>query len=192
MSHNPDQPDVEPLFSRPYQADEIPTKGVTGSLEAGENERAAIAVALDLVGLETLRMGFQLSRSGRRHFTLKGHMTASAIQTCVISLKPLKAIIVEEIEIEFWPPEEVARIETEAGSESMSVPLEGPEPITDGVIDVGQLAYEHLAASLDPYPKEAGVKLDWSDPKVEQEDVAADKPFAALARLKDQERSNSD
>ena len=192
MNDNPDQSGAEPLFSRPYKTDEIPAKGVNGSVEASENERAAITAAFDLEGLENFRMDFQLSRSGRRNFTLMGHLTASPVQTCVISLAPLKTIIDERFEIEFWPREDVARIETEAGSDGMSVPLEGPEPIVDGVIDVGQLAYEHLAASLDSYPKEAGAKIGWRDPKAKEDDGSADKPFAALAKLKQQAHSQSD
>lgn len=185
MSHKPDQSGAELLFSRPYQTDEIPVKGVSGSLEANAKERSAIAAALDLAGLESLRMDFQLCRSGPRHFNLKGHMTASAIQTCVVSLTPLDRQIDTEIEIECWPLEEVARIETETGLHDASVPLDGPEPFTDGVIDVGQLAYEHLAESLDLYPKESGVQFDWRDPMIRDNDMSAEKPFASLAKLKD-------
>lgn len=185
MNNKRDQSGVEPLLSRPYRTEEIPAKGVRGSLEASEKERSEIAAALDLAGLESLRMEFQLSRSGPRHFILKGHMTASAIQTCVVSLAPLDTQIDEQIEIACWPSEEVARIETEAGSEDASVPLDGPEPFADGVIDVGQLAYEHLAASLDLYPKESGIQFDWRDPRVREDDPIVDKPFASLAKLKD-------
>jgi len=187
MNHKLDQPVAEPLLSRPYQADEIPAKGVSGSFEASEKERSAIAAALDLVGLESLRMEFQLRRSGPRHFILKGHMAASAIQTCVVSLARLETKIDTEIEIECWPPEEVARIETKAESKDTSIPLEGPEPITDGMIDVGQLAYEHLAASLDLYPKAPGIQFDWNDPKVREDNASAYKPFASLAELKGRE-----
>ena len=190
MNRNPDPCGVEPLFSRPFATDEIPAKGVKGLVEASESERVRIAAALDLAGLENFWMNFQLNRAGRRHFKLSGHMVASATQICVISLKPVETRVDEKIEIEFWPPEDVARIEVEVESESMSVPLDGPEPIPDGVIDVGQLAYEHLAASLDPYPKEAGVHFEWINP--EAEDVSADRPFAGLARLRDRRFSNSD
>ncbi len=192
MNTNLDQSGVEPLFPRPYTVGELPAKGVNDLVEASENERVRIAAALDLAGLENFRMDFQLSRAGKRHFKLSGHMVASATQICVVSLKPVETRVDEKIEIEFWPPEDVARLEAEVESESVFVPLDGPEPVLDGVIDVGQLAYEHLAASLDLYPKKAGARFEWSNPEAEEPDGSADRPFAGLARLKGRRFSNSE
>ena len=193
MNRNPDQSCVEPLFPRPYTADEVPAKGVKGLVEASECERARIAGALDLAGLKNFRMNFQLRRAGQRHFKLSGHMVASATQICVVSLQPVETRVDEKIEMEFWPPEDVARIEAEAEPESMSVPLNGPEPIRNGVIDVGQLAYEHLAASLDPYPRKAEARFEWGNRAGGGgEDGSAARPFAGLARLKDRRFSSTD
>lgn len=191
MQSNPEQPVLEPLFPRPYMADELPAKAVHGLVEASEEERARIAAVLDLAGLAMLRMKFQLACAGQRNFKLSGRVLASVTQTCVVTLQPVKTSIDEKIEIEFWPPEDVLRIEAEGTPESMCVPLEGPEPILDGIIDVGQLAYEHLAALLDPYPKLEGAKFEWNNPDLEQGNVSADRPFAGLARLKEAPESNS-
>ena len=184
MTRNPDQPGKEPIFSHPYIAGEISVKGVKDSLEAGESERKKIAAALDLAELGHLQLNFQLSRAGQHRFKLSGHMVAVAKQVCVVSLKPVETRIDEKFEVEFWPAEDVARIETEDEPESMFVPFDGPEPILEGVIDVGQLAYEHLAASLDPYPKVDGAQFEWNNPAAEDENVPASRPFAGLAKLK--------
>ncbi len=185
MNQSPDQHLEEPLFSRPYTTEKIPAGGVKGLVEASESERVQIAAALDLTGLKSFGMKFQLRRAGPRQFKFSGQLAAQATQDCVVSLRPVETVVDEKIEIEFWPPEDVAREEAEVESESMFVSLEGPEPIQDGVIDVGQLAYEHLAASLDPYPKEAGAQFDWSNPMQLEEEVSADRPFAALAQMRD-------
>lgn len=183
MNFEIDPCDVEPLFSRPYIAEEIPANGVTGLIEASEGERDQIAAALDLAALESFSMKFQLSRAKPHHFKLSGRIVASAIQTCVVSLKPVRTKLDDEIDVEFWPPEDVARIETDLESGSIPVPLEGPEPILDGIVDVGHLAYEHLASSLDLYPKAAGEQFEWNSPDAQQEDVPSDRPFAELGRL---------
>lgn len=184
MNRNMAQPIVEPPFTRPYNAGEIPAKGVRALIEASQDERVQIAAVLDLAGLDIFEMNFQLCRAGQRQFRLSGRMKASATQICVVSLKPVEVRIDENIDIEFWPPEDVARIEEDAEPESMSVPLDGPEPIRDGVIDVGQFAYEHLAASLDTYPKAAGARFEWGNPESEEEDAPGERPFSGLARLR--------
>lgn len=100
-----------------------------------------------------------------------------------MTLEPVEGRIDESFAIEFWPPEEVAQLETDAEREGRAIPLEGPEPIVGGVIDVGQLAYEHLAAALDPYPRKAGASFEWQDSPVAQSAESGDKPFAKLSRL---------
>ncbi len=54
-----------------------------------------------------------------------------------------------------------------------------PEPIIDGQIDFGLIAYETLAIGLEPYPRKAGVEFE---PPAEPEGFGS--PFAALKALK--------
>ena len=54
-----------------------------------------------------------------------------------------------------------------------------PEPLRDGVVDLGAVATEFLLLGIDPYPRKPGVVFDaptTSDP--------SGHPFAALAALK--------
>lgn len=184
------QANDESLCSLIFKTEEITAKGVSQCLELNADESAAIAKVLDLLSLDSMRMEFKLHRSGRNHFKLKGHLLADATQSCVVTLEPVESKIDERIAIEFWPSEEVAQLEEEA-EEEMAVPLEGPEPIVDGCIDIGQIAYEHLAAALDPFPRKTGVSFDWKDPRIGQGSEMDDKPFAELARLKRPTRAGS-
>lgn len=189
MSMSSDEAKEDVLCSRIFKTDEISAKGVSECLEVKAQEREAIAKVLDLLSLDSMRMEFKLHRSGRGRFKLKGHLFADVSQSCVVTLEPVESKIDEQIAIEFWPPEDVARLEREAEEEGTEVPLDGPEPILEDRIDVGQLAYELFAAALDPYPRKTGVSFDWKDPRVGQGSETDDKPFAELARLK---RSTSD
>ncbi len=174
------------LVARRYAIDDISSAGIASHLEADNEQREKIAKALDLLELEDFRFDYQLRRTSRGRFKLKGQLHAKAMQTCVITLEPVAAIIEEAIEIDLWPAEDVERLEAEAEAEpeSVSVQLDGPEPISGDSIDVGQLAYEHFAAALDPYPKISEAEFDWRNQAAEQDDDTQNKPFAALAKLK--------
>ena len=104
-----------------------------------------------------------------------------------MSLQPVDARVDVPVEIEFWPE----RLPADA-RHSRSPPataLEWPEPIVDGRIDLGAVAYETLATSLDPYPRREGVSFDWSRTECQEGREAKSGPFAALAALKRRESS---
>ncbi len=180
------------LCSRIFKTDEISANGISERLEVNADERAGIAKILDLVSLDSMHMDFKLHRSGRARFKFEGQLSVEAVQSCVVTLEPIECKIDEHIAIEFWPPEEVERLESEAEEEGMEVPLDGPEPIQEACIDVGHLAYEHLAAALEPFPRRPGIIFDWEDPQIGKTSHGSDKPFAELARLKNQKGASSE
>jgi len=170
--------------TRAYTVEQISTAGITGLLETTKEQREEIAKALDLLELEDFRFEYQLHRTKRGRFNLKGQLHARAIQSCVVTLEPVPAVIEEAININLWPAEDVEHLEIEAEPESMSLQLDGPEPISGDSIDVGLLAYEHFAAALDLYPKKSNAKLDWRNQMSGENRDERDNPFAALAKIK--------
>ncbi len=169
------------------RTDEIPAGGLSGRLEAGAQENAGIADALDLVGLHSLIFSFRILPSGKNRYTLSGTLQAAFTQRCVITLEPLEANVEEDVELEFMPREELARLEEAAGDEAANLELDGPEPVDNGLIGVGQLAYEIVASNVDPYPRKTGASFDWagSDANASAQE---DSPFAVLQTL-DPEKS---
>jgi hypothetical protein len=192
MSINPEQSSKDALVSLVYKVDDISAKGISDCLQVNTQNCEAIAKTLDLLSLDSMKMEFKLHRSGRSRFKLKGQLLADATQSCVVTLDPIKCKIDQEIDIDFWPPEDVAQLETKTDDEEMEVLLDGPEPIIENSIDVGQIAYEHFAAALDPYPRTTGVSFDWNNPQIDQESESGNKPFAKLARLKELKRKIPD
>ena len=67
--------------------------------------------------------------------------------------------------------------EAESGDEDTPDP---PEPVDNGLIDLGRVATDALYLALDPYPRKPGAVFD---PVVEAADPE-DHPFAALKALK--------
>jgi uncharacterized metal-binding protein YceD (DUF177 family) len=56
---------------------------------------------------------------------------------------------------------------------------EPPEPMVNGVVDLGAIATEYFLLGIDPYPRKDGAVFEAS---AHQETVES--PFAALASLK--------
>jgi uncharacterized metal-binding protein YceD (DUF177 family) len=177
MKHDLDRP-----LSRPIRVDEI-KDGAQGEIEATQSELAAIAKLLDLKGLERLSFAYRLNHAGGGRLRLAGRLTASATQTCVVSLEPVEASLDVPVEAELWAAELIEQLEKGADEPGGPGQLEWPEPIVDGKIDLGPFIYETLATSLDPYPRKQGASFDWSQAETEQGGTESG-PFAALAELK--------
>lgn len=176
---------MEPHFlSGAYRTVDIPPKGVEGRLVASPEQCTAIADALGLVSLDGLTFDYRLWRSGKDRFKLDGTLRASLVQTCVVSLEPIESEIMEEVNLDFWPADEVATLETPEHASEFEIDLEGPEPIEGDTIDIGQLTYETLASSIDPYPRKPGVEFDEKAGPGEGDENAGDSPFAVLRSLK--------
>ena len=157
---------------------EIPESGLTQQREAAPEERTAVASALDLVACRSLAVTYTVMPGSAGRHVLAGRLRAEITQTCVVTLVPVDGIVEEAFEVSFWPAEEVSTrasglvdIEDEAD----------PEPIVEGKIAAGRIVFECLAAAIDPYPKAPGASLEWQPPSVA---VAADNPFAVLAKIK--------
>jgi uncharacterized metal-binding protein YceD (DUF177 family) len=179
MNHNSSRP---PL-SRPIRVDEI-KDSAQGETHAAQSELAAIAKLLELKGLERLNFIYRLNRGAGHRLRLTGRLTASATQTCVVTLEPVEASLDVLVEAEFWPAELIEQLERSAEEPGGPGQLDWPEPIVDGKIDLGPFIYETLATSLDPYPRKQGASFDWSQGEGEQGGAKESGPFAALAELK--------
>jgi len=168
-------------FSRPLRVDALPADGLTQTIEASPDERAALAGLDGLPAIASLKATFTVRRSGRGGAHIVGEVHAEVTQVCVVSLEPFAAAIDESVDVRFAPAEDaaLARRGGEAEAEAMEIGGEDPpDPIVDGKIDLGALAAEFLALGLVPYPRKPGVAFDapLADGK--------DSPFAALGKLK--------
>jgi uncharacterized metal-binding protein YceD (DUF177 family) len=165
----------------PVVVAQIPDTGLYRAFEAGEATRAAMA---DLAGLREImsaRASFdlKLKSGGRVHVT--GEMRARVGQTCVVTLDPIENEIDEVIDLMFAPPELIPSLSalTEEAAESDEETPDPPEPIVNGVIDLGRLATDVLFLAIDPYPRRHDAVFE-PPPKIV---APADHPFAALKAL---------
>lgn len=163
-------------WSIPVAVDEIPDGGLHRAIEAPAEARAALTRLAGLRDLPALRAEFDLTRRGAG-VHVSGRVQAQVGQTCVVSLEPIENAVDETVEVLFTPG--AAAGGDELAAEPGVDGRDPPEPLVDGIIDLGALATEFLLLGLDPYPRKAGA--EFAAPKVED---AGERPFAALEALK--------
>lgn len=179
----PDYPEASP-FRHPVRVETIRQRGTEIVLEADAGQRAAIAAALGLPSVEALSARYLATRNGER-VKLEGRIAAHLHQSCVVTLESFPVKLDVPVKLDFAPqedPQAVPRRGAEAAGIDIEVLLnedDPPEPIVDGVIDLGAITLEFLALSLDPYPRKPGVSF--APPAPPDGEVS---PFAALAKLK--------
>jgi hypothetical protein len=160
---------------------QIPDGGLHREIEADQAAREAMAETAGLREILSARAWFDLTlqSGGRVHVT--GRVLARLGQICVVTLDPIENEIDEPVDLIFAPseklPELIRRDEASDGDAETEDP---PEPIENGIIDLGRLATDMLYLAIDPYPRKAGAVFE---PQVSAADPA-DHPFAALKTLR--------
>jgi uncharacterized metal-binding protein YceD (DUF177 family) len=165
-------------FSFPVRVNDIDRQGRTYSLEAGEEARAGLAEAFGILGVERLASELRV-RETQAGYSVRGPLEAEVVQTCVVTLEPVRQAVNEEIDLLLRPAGDDGRRDSRlapVGGED----ADAPDAFTGGVIDLGAIVSEHLALGLDPYPRAPGIAFS-----PHEEGGKEPSPFAALARLKD-------
>lgn len=166
----------------PVTVAQIPETGLHRDIEASPAERAAMAEVAGLREILSASASLDLMPKGGGRFRVAGHVRARVGQTCVVTLDPIENDIDEAIDLIFAPPEQIpdlADLVEEAAESDVEIP-DPPEPIVNGVIDLGRLATDALFLGIDPYPRRSDAVFE---PPAEAADPEAH-PFAALKALK--------
>lgn len=176
------QQDQLPL-RHPIRVESITLRPVPVEIVSEQDDLPAIAAFLGVASVEALKASYSLSRNGER-VKLEGMIRATLHQSCVVSLDPFPVELNVPIKLDFAPEAEIAAMAKPSEDDEIDIEVllneeEPPEPILDGVIDLGAVTLEFLALSLDPYPRKPGVAF--SEPAPE---TPAESPFAALLNLK--------
>jgi hypothetical protein len=170
-------------WRRPLAWSEASAAGAEFVVRPDGEDLAALARA---VGAEAVRR-FTATLLVRRWLDgveITGRLRAVVTRICGVSLDPFDEEIDEPVSLRMVP----------AGSPN-AAPTKGPELIVDpdepdppdevagATIDLAAILTEQLALAMDPFPRKPGAVFDGAL------DQPAPSPFAALARLKDdQER----
>ena len=166
----------------PVAVAQIPEAGLHRDIEASPAERVEMAEVGDLREVLSADASLDITPIGGGRFHVTGRVRARIGQTCVVTLDPILNDIDEEIDLIFAPPEQIPELSAlvdDAVEADVEIP-DPPEPIENGIIDLGRLATDALYLGVDPYPRRPDAVFE---PPVETADPEAH-PFAALKALK--------
>lgn len=168
-------------FSISVLVAQIPTGGKHFRIGPDEGQRRAIVEALGIVEVEQLKAEIDVRPMGAEAFSVRGALTASVVQTDVVTLEPVRQDVKEAIDLTLVP----------AAGDSPSRKRTPQQPEVEasderdfyrgGRIDLGVIVFEHLALGLDPYPRSPDTEFSGH---IEDDPAAAPSAFAALASLK--------
>src|SRR5471030_255114 len=168
-------------WSMPVVVAQIPDTGLHREFEAGPAARAAMADVAGLREVLSAQASLDVTPKGGGRVHVVGRVQARIGQTCVVSLDPIENDIDEAIDLIFAPPEqipEMAALVDEAAESDIEIP-DPPEPIENGIIDLGRLATDALFLGIDPYPRRPDAVFEVPTVAADPEDH----PFAALKAL---------
>ena len=172
----------EPELSRPLRVDKISAGGMAEDIVANAQERKKLTARFGLLDISKLEASLNIDPERGRMLAVTGTFNADVVQECVVTLEPLPSHISGSIDVLFAPP---AMLDKGAGPPHFDSGEEDvPEPIVNGVIDLGELVAQHLAVALDPYPRKQGVGLPSGELKVESAAPKPVNPFATLVEFK--------
>ena len=126
------------------------------SVEANAEERAALARRFGLLSLDALGAEGRIEVfGGGFRARLTATVRAELSQSCVVTLEPVRARVVESFSRDY----EKGAV---AGPLEVDVEVEGedpPERLPAAGIDVGEAVAEQLGLAIDPYPRAPGAVL---------------------------------
>jgi uncharacterized metal-binding protein YceD (DUF177 family) len=172
-------------FARSFDVSHLGSAAQTRQVTADAAELEALKKEFDLLGLSSFAADLVIAPWGQHGVKVDGRLRADVVQACVITLQPVPSHLDHRFSLSFLPADVIAADpKTVAEAEVIVVYDEEdpPEPLEDGVIDLGAILTEQFALALDPYPRVPGATLD------DAGEEAVDKPtspFAALSKLRD-------
>ena len=165
------------------RAADVPAEGRRVEIKPDAAGRRALAEQLGIPEVTELVADFTVYPLGADTYSVRGSVTATVVQTDVVTLEPVRQRVDETIDLTLAAAEGASAERAKPGPGEPDE-AEGFEPFYNGRIELGALTQEHLALGLDPYPRAPGVEFG---AHVEDDSATEASPFAALAKLKKDE-----
>lgn len=169
-----------PQFSYPFDLSSVSQAGHQETVEVPPSACRTIAAAYGIDGIEDFTASFRLTRVSRNEFALKGHFSAVVLQTCILTLKPMRTLTEADFERRY---DIVAprTLKQESSKTIVELESEERETLQGTSLDLAVPLLEELSLAIDPYPKLPGARFAGGSP----ENSARESPFAVLRTLKD-------
>ncbi len=162
-------------------ATDIAEAGLDVGRTATDAERARLIAELDILRVDRVVLTGRVKATGRGGYQLQGSVKAEVAQACVVTLDPVPERLDIPLSVDFLPEAAVPAPIPEGDHDEAAASEVMIEPIRNGILDIGEVVYQEIAAALDPYPRAAGAALDTSE--AGPADDGDSHPFAKLRQL---------
>lgn len=176
---------MTPEMSRLTAVDRVPPGGMTEHVVATEGERQALAARFDLVAITELTGLLRLEPWRRGGVKITGRVDAVVVQTCVVTLEPLEAVVKDEVVRYFAGRSAPGPAAAVHAVESLE---EDADEVAGGSIDLGEVVAEALGLAIDSYPRKAGAVFGSGSAPAGGSDHQSS-PFAALEQIRASQRT---
>lgn len=141
-----------------------------------EDECKALAKRFNLMEVESLEARYDIDpvKTSRGGYNLSGKLHAVVVQSCVVTLAPVREVIDVDIDLQVVDKkyEELDPLDPELDDDF--------EYSTFDEVDLGEITAQYLSLSLNPYPRAP----DSDANKILEEFQDKKNPFAILEKLK--------
>ena len=177
-------PDIRqiPAAEFSYPVDVARLKGTSGEeFDVGPDASETLALAKLFAALKLSKVRFKgaIRPFGKSEWELKGHLGATIVQSCVVTLAPVTTRIESDVHRVFLHEIAAAAAVDIGPGDDADLELLGP------IIDLGVIAGEALALALPEYPRAPGAELSQVYPHPDDGTDDEVRPFEALRVLRD-------
>lgn len=174
-----------PPIQHIYDLSDLSEAGDEVRIAATADELPGLAVWFDIPAVERLEAVVTLTRKGKHSFLYEAVLSADLVQSCVVSLEPVKSHhelrFSRDLRVRPRQPRHRVAEEEKGGILTLAAgDDEVPEELDSTKYDLAIPLLEELSLDIDPYPRAEGVEFEV--PK--DENAEEEGPFAALKRLK--------
>ncbi len=159
--------------------DDIGQEGYRIVFEAEKDFRSSEARRLGLLSIDFFRFdALILPLETYDKFSLNVHFCADVVQSCIITLEPVRSRIDETFKLCYSRLLNSKNRNEHGWFDPME--KESFEMFKSGKIDVGDVVMEHLVLALDPYPRKKDVEFEFNT----KNRIEKNNPFSVLSDKK--------
>jgi hypothetical protein len=173
--------DTPAPISRFYDLADLSEAGYEARIVPDAKDRARLAEWVEVEAIEKFEGTVELRRQARDRFLYEAQLEADIVQTCVVTLEPVKAHISRAFHRVLHLIPNVHRFADKGGAVTLdAADDDAPEEIERSRYDLAGPLLEEFVLAIDPYPRAPGVAFELP----ETESIKPESPFAVLSRLK--------
>ena len=175
-------------FSRPVQIEKLGLQGYSQKIKPRPEELEALAERLKVDRLDSLNAEITLELLPNNDVVMQGRYSAHLTQTCVVTLEPVESDVSNEFTMTYSESAEEYFGSEDEEDDEHDPDFDPPEPIEEGIIDIGEAVIQQLALEIDPFPRVKGATFDGFSAGVSGDEEPTNEkknPFAVLSKLKD-------